>query len=95
MNTFEQYVSSLEEALLSFVEHGSDSELFLSSYLQGHVDVIIAEHFLKSHSDTSSVFEQVNQSLQSAFNDNELEGDDQQAVSKMWQKLHAAALSIG
>ena len=94
MKTFEQYVIALEEALLSFVEHGSDSELFLSSYLQGHVDVIIAEHFLRSHSDASSVFEQVKQSLQSAFNDNELEVEDQKAVSFMWAKLHGDALSV-
>lgn len=37
---FIDYIGQIESALDSVVDHGSDEELFIASYLQGHFAVI-------------------------------------------------------
>ncbi len=94
MTLFDTYVEHVEHALMAFVETGSDHELFLSSYLHGHVDVIIAEHYLDKVFDACSVDTQLKKSLSTAFSAKELDSADQSSVLMLWNELHSKAQQV-
>ena len=94
MSVFESYISQVEDQLMGFVDSGSDDDLFHSSYLHGHVDVVIAEYLIANKFNLDSLSQSVKQSLQRAFDDKELEPSDQHAVLQMWLNIHQSVLAI-
>lgn len=86
-DSFVRAVERIDSALDAVVDHGSDDELFIASYLQGH----FAVEARKLELDESASIEKLNsvmqQSLDQAFSNNELAPEDQQAVAALWQKL--------
>ena len=86
-NSFIQQSQQIEQALDSVVDHGSDDELFIASYLQGHFAVISKPLEMDEQASLSKLDEAVTKSLTDAFANNELEADDQQKVFFLWQRL--------
>ena len=84
-------IAKIEAALDDVVNHGSDDELFIASYLQGHFAVEARQ--LEMHADASLALldEKMMDSLNSAFNNKELEGDDAAQVKQLWSRLFNAA----
>lgn len=84
-------VMHIENQLDNVVDHGSDDELFIASYLQGHFAVISRPLEMEQNATVALLDETVKESLQQAFNNNELEPDDQKKVTALWQKLITSA----
>ncbi|MBD3584146.1 YfcL family protein [Salinimonas sp. HHU 13199] len=84
-------VMHIENQLDNVVDHGSDDELFIASYLQGHFAVISRPLEMEQNATVALLDETVKESLQQAFNNNELEPDDQKKVTALWQQLIASA----
>jgi hypothetical protein len=84
-------IAKIEAALDDVVNHGSDDELFIASYLQGHFAVEARQ--LEMHADASLALldEKMINSLNNAFNNKELEGDDAAQVKQLWSRLFNAA----
>ena len=84
-------IARIEAALDDVVNHGSDDELFIASYLQGHFAVEARQ--LEMHADASLALldEKMINSLNNAFNNKELEGDDAAQVKQLWSRLFNAA----
>lgn len=84
-------VGIIEDALDGVVDHGSDDELFIASYLQGHFAVIARQQEMTPDATLDTLDEAITGSLQAAFDNKELETDDQQRVFVLWQRLLATA----
>ncbi len=84
---FENCVDKIEQQLDSYIDNGSDQELFLSGYLHGHFSLVVSELLLSEQHNLSSLEGQMQVHLQKAFNNNELEVDDQHQVQGMWNKV--------
>ena len=84
-------IAKIEASLDDVVNHGSDDELFIASYLQGHFAVEARQ--LEMHADASLALldEKMMISLNNAFNNKELEGDDAAQVKQLWSRLFNAA----
>ncbi|WP_334014815.1 YfcL family protein [Alteromonas sp. S167] len=84
-------IAKIEASLDDVVNHGSDDELFIASYLQGHFAVEARQ--LEMHADASLTLldEKMMNSLNNAFNNKELEGDDAAQVKQLWSRLFNAA----
>lgn len=80
-------IHQIEQALDAVVDHGSDDELFVASYLQGH----FAVESKRLEMDDEATLEKLNDimqaSLNHAFEAGELESEDQIHVSALWKKL--------
>ncbi|MBO1255124.1 YfcL family protein [Alteromonas sp. 5E99-2] len=87
MAVFLNQVMALESALDSVVDTGTDEELFIASYLQGHVAVIAKPMEVEPGASLPLLNEKVLSSLHSAFDNNELESGDQKRVLALWQSL--------
>lgn len=81
------FIAKAEDYLDRVVDTGSDQELFISSYLQGHFAVEAAQQQLADTSSISQLDAAMQQSLQCAFDAGELEERDQQQVWALWQRL--------
>lgn len=80
-------IAKIESALDDVVNHGSDDELFIASYLQGHFAVEARQLEMQENATITLLDEKMQESLQQAFANNELEGDDAARVSALWAKL--------
>lgn len=81
---FQSFVDLLELEIDKVVEAGSDDEVFISGYLNGHVSLAAGyclSHQMYSRQDLET---QVANSLDGAFANNELEEADQLAVRAYW-----------
>ncbi|MDO6568717.1 YfcL family protein [Alteromonas sp. 1_MG-2023] len=87
-------IAAIEAALDDVVNHGSDDELFTASYLQGHFAVV--SRLLEMQ--PTATLEQLNSdmiaSLQAAFDNKELEGDDAAQVTALWTRLLSQAQRV-
>ncbi|MEQ5808376.1 YfcL family protein [Alteromonas sp. NFXS44] len=81
----------IEDALDGVVDHGSDDELFIASYLQGHFAVIARQQEMQPDASLATLDEAMQGSLQAAFDNKELEDEDQRLVMALWQRLLASA----
>ena len=86
-NTLEQQLDQIERALDSYVEHGTDHELFIAGYLHGHVSLCTSQLFTQPEPSIHVLNEIVKQSLDEAFANHELADSDQDSVLQMWQQL--------
>lgn len=84
-------IAIIEAALDDVVNHGSDDELFIASYLQGHFAVESRQVEMQEDGTMEMLNERMLASLKRAFSNNELEDSDATQVSAMWQRLFSAA----
>ena len=84
---FEQFLQKADAAFEQVVNSGTDQELFIASYLQGHFDLVVSQALQQQQANLSALDELMQQSLSQAFANKELEQNDQQQVLAFWQQL--------
>ncbi|MEW9799103.1 YfcL family protein [Alteromonas sp. CYL-A6] len=82
-------INVIEHALDDVVNTGSDDELFVASYLQGHFAVIARALEMDEHATLDALDDQMRKSLVTAFRNKELEEADQEQVLLLWQRLRS------
>ncbi|ALS97710.1 YfcL family protein [Lacimicrobium alkaliphilum] len=85
---FIAYIEEIEQHFHQTVAEGSEQELFVSSYLNGHFDLMVSRALNLGIYSTEALDKAVRESLQQAFDNKELEPDDQQQVIRLWQRLN-------
>lgn len=84
-------ITTIENALDDVVNHGSDDELFIASYLQGHFAVEARQLEMDEGASLAMLDEKIQDSLHRAFINKELESDDAEQVKVLWDRLFAKA----
>lgn len=87
-------IARIEAALDDVVNHGSDDELFIASYLQGHFAVEARQVEMQHDATLTTLNEKMNDSLSRAFENNELDNDDAARVTQLWDRLLASSALI-
>ncbi|MFT2092429.1 YfcL family protein [Paraglaciecola sp. 2405UD69-4] len=82
-----EFTDQVEQYLDNVVQHGTDEQLFIASYLQGHFAVVAGQSSLEQFTEISQFNELMEQSLHKAFTAKELEEDDQKQVWDLWQSF--------
>lgn len=82
-------IAEIEALLDDVVNHGSDDELFIASYLQGHFAVEARQLEMREDASLELLNEKMLSSLESAFKNNELESEDAKQVKALWARLVA------
>ena len=82
-------IAEFEASLDDVVNHGSDDELFIASYLQGHFAVEARQLEMREDASLELLNEKMLSSLESAFKNNELESEDAKQVKALWARLVA------
>ena len=82
-------IAEIEASLDDVVNHGSDDELFIASYLQGHFAVEARQIEMREDASLELLNEKMLSSLESAFKNNELESEDAKQVKALWARLVA------
>ena len=82
-------IAEIEASLDDVVNHGSDDELFIASYLQGHFAVEARQLEMREDASLELLNEKMLSSLDSAFKNNELESEDAKQVKALWAQLVA------
>ncbi|MBF7072517.1 YfcL family protein [Glaciecola sp. MH2013] len=83
----------MQLTLDSFIDSGSDQELFIASYLHGHFDVAVAnidkqlEKQTLSTTPIKALQSQLSEQLNDAFDANELSEDDARQVKALVKRL--------
>ncbi|WP_394223249.1 YfcL family protein [Alteromonas gracilis] len=80
-------IAKIETSLDDVVNHGSDDELFIASYLQGHFAVEARQMEMQEDATVDKLNQKMLESLDSAFANNELESEDAQQVKALWARL--------
>lgn len=86
---FALFIDKVQVLFDSMVEEGSDQELFISGYLNGHFCLIASDCFRSQEFSIAALDRQMRASLQSAFNNEELQASDQAEVLAFWQRCLA------
>lgn len=84
-------IAKIEASLDDVVNHGSDDELFIASYLQGHFAVEARQLEMQADASLTHLNDKMMDSLNNAFENKELEGDDAEQVQQLWARLFNAA----
>lgn len=89
---FEQFLQQCESFLDSYIDAGSEQELFVSSYIHGHFSVVAASfHNLDDYSELEQLVlafqQQLKQGIDNAIANNELSSEDAEHVQSMLDKL--------
>lgn len=80
-------IADIEAALDDVVNHGSDDELFIASYLQGHFAVEARQLEMAKEASIELLHTKVTKSLTNAFQNKELEEDDAEKVVALWNRM--------
>lgn len=80
-------IAKIEAALDDVVNHGDDDELFIASYLQGHFAVESRQLEMQENATMEQLNDNMTESLNRAFANNELEQADAKLVSALWVRL--------
>lgn len=86
-NELSSFIKQTERYLDQVVEHGTNQELFIASYLQGHFAVEAGQSQVRQMTQVKQLKELMDASLTAAFNNNELIDEDQKQVLSLWQLL--------
>lgn len=86
---FAAYVDKVQALFDSMVEEGSDQELFISGYLNGHFSLIASVCFNAQELSLAALDNRMQESLQTAFDNEELQKADQADVMTFWQRCLA------
>lgn len=87
MKHFVDIVNQLEQTLDNAVNVGSDDDLFIASYLQGHLSVVAKPMEIQANASVSLLNKKLKENLSEAFENKELEPEDQAKVIQMWSDL--------
>ncbi|RPJ65161.1 YfcL family protein [Alteromonas sediminis] len=87
MAAFEAHVLAIEADLDGVVDTGTDDDLFIASYLQGHVAVVAKPMEVQPDANLIKLDQAIMRSLEEAFDNNELDVVDQEKVIALWQSL--------
>tara|TARA_A200000113_G_C8642081_1_gene282903 strand:- start:130 stop:423 length:294 start_codon:yes stop_codon:yes gene_type:complete len=82
-------IAEIEASLDDVVNHGSDDELFVASYLQGHFAVESRQLEMREDATIGMLNDKMVESLNEAFANNELESEDAKQVKALWERLVA------
>jgi len=82
-------IAKIEASLDDVVNHGSDDELFIASYLQGHFAVEARQMEMQEDATVDKLNQKMLESLDNAFANNELESEDALQVKALWARLVA------
>lgn len=86
-NAFIALIDRLQVQFDGVVETGSDEELFISGYLNGHFSLVASQCINEQLFSTEKLNEKMQASLSTAFDSGELEPVDQQRVYAFWANL--------
>lgn len=84
--SLEQTEQIINNYIANILENGSDDVLFASSYLQGHLDLILQGCF-QAQQNFEQFMQLMEQSLAGAYAKNELSQQDRLLVENCWQEL--------
>ncbi|TDF39829.1 hypothetical protein EYS14_10055 [Alteromonadaceae bacterium M269] len=85
---FEQAVEQCQLKFDSYVESGTDEELFLSSYLCGHFDLVVGQAFINNQYSLEQLNTALLDSLKSAFEDDNMSAGEREQLLDLWQGLY-------
>ncbi len=88
-----KFIENAESFLDDIVDCGTDQELFVAGYLHGHFSLVISQLDTDNFQFKQVLNDAMYESLQRAFEQGELEPDDQAEVFSLWQKIFAMDLS--
>lgn len=84
MTPYEQQADSMYNQLIEMENGAEPNQLFLCSYLLGHISLVSAEQ-----GDTAQQFQQqLEQSLENAFKIDQLSEQDINDIRALWQQLN-------
>ena len=88
---FEEAIELCQQRFDSVVDNGTDEELFLSSYLCGHFDLIVGQAFLQQNYSLEDVNIKVLESVNAASGDDNLSEDELDQIIELWSQLYRNA----
>ena len=87
MRSYHQQADHIYNSLLEMESNATPEQLFLCSYLLGHVSLISSEQ-----GETASDFtDRVQQSLEQAFRVDKLTTEDIRDINNLWQQLNGVS----
>lgn len=90
--TLNEFVERAEASLNQYVDEGTDQQLFIAGYLHGHFSLVVSRVETLGAENGLTILETLDvamrNSLQDAFDNNELELNDQKDVVNMWEGLY-------
>lgn len=88
----EQFINAVAELFDALVPVATDDELFASGYLRGHFDLAVGTLQVDGEPFAAiDVITQVNNTLELAIGNGELNPEDQQHVNKIWSQAQQLA----
>ncbi|OZB43189.1 MAG: hypothetical protein B7X50_01685 [Alishewanella sp. 34-51-39] len=88
----EHFIARAAEFFDQLVPVATDDELFAAGYLRGHVDLAVGTLQLTEQPfSLATLLQQVNDSLEQAIAQGELNATDELLVQDIWQRLQQAA----
>lgn len=88
----EHFIARAAEFFDQLVPVATDDELFAAGYLRGHVDLAVGTLQLTEQLfSLATLLQQVNDSLEQAIAQGELNATDELLVQDIWQRLQQAA----
>lgn len=81
------YVSEVLAYFDTVVEQGSDQQLFIASYLQGHFSLVISQVLASPDSNMLQIDTTMRANLKHAFSQGELSQQDQLQTLNLWGRL--------
>lgn len=82
---FETLIDQIQLEFDSVVESGTDDELFIAGYLNGHFSLVAAQCLNQQRLDLQALDEAMQSSLNHAFSNQELEEPDQIKAKSFWR----------
>lgn len=84
---FVKQVLAIDAALDDVVNHGSDDDLFIAIYLQGHYAVIARKLEMRVDACLDVLDHHMSSSLQDAFDNKEVDDADADKILSLWSSL--------
>lgn len=84
--SFETIVDKIQNYMDSMVDEGSDQELFIAGYLSGHFSLVVSQCQINGNETSEALNKVMGESLQTAFDNGELEEADQNGARSFWQR---------
>ncbi len=88
-HVFIQQIDRIQSHFDSLVEAGSDQELFISGYLNGHFSLVTSQCINEQLLEIDDLDRKMQESLSVAFNNEELQTEDQHQVFVFWERCLA------
>lgn len=87
LDQFETAIDLCQQQFDAVVDSGTDEDLFISSYLAGHFDLIVGQALMNQDYAFERLNRQLIQSLNNAFSSDNLSTHEQEKTTQLWLKL--------